>query len=130
MTKMNSANALTEQMKAKHHWLHVYFEQGRGKGGVPKTIVQVHPNEPIDSILKKAVAHMRISCEDEKWGHGKDLMPGFDYDEYDIHGIEGGIVEDHQDILWVQRDDGHWVCHVVLCWGLPSQHLMREVVGG
>lgn len=109
------------QLEFQHRILHIQFEQGRGKGGVPKVTIHVYDKEDVERIIKKAVALLRIESEN---AHGKDLMPE---GEYFLHRLEGAQIEEYKEIEWIQREDGHWIGSVVLTWGLPSEHLLATV---
>lgn len=119
--------ATKNQMEFRHHWIHVYFEQGRGKGGVPKVTIEFFENgkEDVERLIRRALFALRAACID---AHGRDLMPG-EESEYLLHQFEGAVLEEVSEIKWVTRQDNHKVAMLVLTWGLPSEALM-EVVNG
>jgi hypothetical protein len=122
------AGTLTKsQLDFQHKWIHIWFEQGRGRGGVPKVVVHTFENETLEDILRKAVALMRCASQSKVTGHNKDLMPGKGFRGYEFHQMEGGIVEKVDQIDYVQREDKNKVACLILCWGLPSEHLMRTI---
>lgn len=108
------------QLEFQHRILHIQFEQGRGKGGVPKVTIHVYDKEDVEKIIKKAVALLRIESED---AHSKNLMPEGEF----LHKLEGAQIEEYKEIEWIQREDGHWIGSVVLTWGLLSEHLLATV---
>jgi hypothetical protein len=109
-------------------WLFVRFEQGRGKGGVPKAVISyTKPSDgeaSIATLVRIAVQTMRAICADPSMGHGRDLMPGDDA-EYALHNIDGGVIEEAKQIVW-QQALGTQVAEVALTWGLPSERLAAE----
>jgi hypothetical protein len=112
-------------------WLFVRFEQGRGRGGVPKTYIPYLPEgaiaPTIETLTRMAVQMMRAQCADPSM-HGRDLMPGRD-DEYHLHNIDGGLLTKPEDIRWeiVAGDPPRGqVAEVVLTWRIPNEDLITN----
>lgn len=75
--------------------LYVRFEQGRGQTGVPKAHVAIWGSMTIEAAVRVSVATFRAQCCEPhlggaNGGHGVDLMPGDDWTEYELHGLDGG----------------------------------------
>lgn len=117
---------MSQQFQLKLPWLFVRFEQGRGRGGVPKTWVPylaTGEKKPAAATLARmAVALLRAQCADPEVGHGKDLMPGSD-DEYELHNVDGGRIESADEIKW-EVVDGANRAEMVLTWRNPAELLM------
>lgn len=111
--------------------LFVRFEQGRGKGGVPKTWVPYSATDKkpaIETLIRVAVAHFRALCADPNLGHGRDLMPGRD-DEYMLHHVDGSLLKSADEIKW-ETVNGQQRAELVLTWRLPSECLLGLSQGG
>lgn len=112
---------MSRQYELPVWWLHVRFEQGRGKTGVPKAYIPYYEtsgkNWTLESYIKLAVAYFRVSCADPNLGHGIDLMPGRD-DEYHLHHVDGGEITEPK-FRW-QDTTGGKVAELVLTWRNPA----------
>lgn len=113
--------------------LFIRFEQGRGKGGVPKVWMNYPGTDAkppnLSTIIHSAVRLMRALCEDSVWGHSKDLMPGHET-EYLLHNVDGALINEPKDIVWEQvmiNNNAHKRAELVLTWGLPSERLMKDL---
>lgn len=112
------------QAQIPQWWLFVRFEQGRGRGGVPKTFVPylVQGDPPtVATLTRMAVQMLRAECADPVM-HGRDLMPGRD-DEYHLHNLDGKLLEDAKDLVW-EKVEGGQVAEVVLTWRIPNEELL------
>lgn len=116
-----------EPLNYEMWFVYVTFEQGRGKGGVPRAAVQAWRGMSVDSLLRVSVEMMRALCADEALGHGQDLMPGDDYSEYELHQTHGGVITDIKDVLFVQRPKGGCAAKLVLTYGEPNRRLLKEI---
>jgi hypothetical protein len=127
---------VSQQFVGPGPWLIlVRFEQGRGKGGVPKTWVpylSVADKKPdIKTLTHIAIEQLRAWCLDPQLGHGQDLMPGSN-DEYELHNVDGGRINNPDQILWEtimvgSPPQAQQRAEVVLTWRLPSELLIETV---
>lgn len=101
----------------------IRFEQGRGRGGVPREWLVFYSQQSLQTLVRRAVGMMRAACADEATGHGRDLLPGSD-DEYHLHNVDGGVIGKPEDIVW-ETVEGSQRAELVLTWGLPSELLAR-----
>jgi hypothetical protein len=113
----------------------VRFEQGRGKSGVPKTWMPYWAGHPknsnakpeIATLVRTAISIFRAQCVDPSIGHGRDMMPGND-DEYQLHHIDGGLIEKTDDIRW-RTINGEQRSEAVLTWRDPAELLVKMIEG-
>lgn len=115
------------QASRRTPYIFVRFEQGRGKGGVPKTyvpwLVQETKTYELSTIIKMALGLLRAQCADPILGHGQDIMPGAD-DEYCLHNVDGGKLEKVEDIHWEIVNGVKDYAELVLTWKNSAEMLI------
>lgn len=127
-TIINATDVRWDEALHRERWcIHVTFEQGRGRGGVPRVNIPSPRNASVDELTQIAVHTFRVLCVNNEEGHGRDLMPGTGHEGYELHDPNGGgVIEKPEDILWVKREGGY-VARLILTWGEPNRLLMKEI---